>query len=351
MTIGIIIENISYKAGTERAVSNLANILNNVGHKVNIYSMYSNNGQKSGFYLDKNIKVTHLTYQGNSKQRYFSYLKLIKYINSLNDVDVFIGTTHAINCMLALSHTNAKKIGCEHFNYNQCPKVWRIIRKRFYPKLDAVVVLTKHDAMHYSFINPNKLYVIQNSISKASDNLCDITSKTIISVGRLSYQKGFDLLLDVAKLVQKDLPDWKFEIYGDGEDKPKLLDKCKKLGLENYVFFKGRTDNVSDKMGKSSIYLMTSRFEGLPMVLIEAQSCGLPIISFDCPEGPSEVIHDGQDGFLIPFGNNELMSKQIVKLSKNLKLREQFNRNAFINSKQFSAKEISKKWVRLLKNI
>lgn len=355
MNIIFLIENICLRAGTERAVINEANILEKQGHNVSIISVFSNDDEKPGFRLDNKIKIIHLGYKYSRKaSRFYTYfklfLKLPHNINKLN-IDVVIGSTYFINYILAFGHFEPKTIGCEHFNYDSLTKRKKRIRKAAYQKLDAVIVLTKHDASKYDFIRPNKLFVIPNSICVKKEQYCDTNSHIIISVGRLTYQKGYDLLLKVAQKVKSFLPDWKFVIYGDGEEESMLIQECHDLGLDKYVYFMGRTENVNSKLLSSSIYIMTSRFEGLPMALIEAQSCALPIVSFDCPEGPSEVIHDGCDGFLVPLGDIDLMADKIISIASDDRLRASMSKNAKKNSWTYDEKEISVLWKKMLDKV
>ena len=176
-------------------------------------------------------------------------------------------------------------------------------------KCDEFIILTEEDREQWN--NP-KIKVIPNSLSFYPSEVSKCENKKIISVGRLEYQKGYDILIEVWKGVFEKHKDWILEIYGEGSLRKELEEKIEKLGLENSLLLKGTVSNIQEKYLESSIYVMTSRYEGLPMVLIEAMACGLPLVSFDCPCGPKDVITDKEDGYICKLGNIEEMAKKYV---------------------------------------
>ena len=177
---------------------------------------------------------------------------------------------------------------------------------------------------------------------------CNIKSKQIISVGRLTYQKGFDMLCDVAKVVLKDNKGWKWLILGDGEDKDKLRSKIKEYGLENKLILKGNVSNVEEYYKNSSLYVMTSRFEGLPMTLLEAKTYKLPIVSFNCLTGPSEIVKNNVNGYLINPENVEAMSNKLNILMNDENKIKEFSNNAQIDIEKFKLKPIIERWEKVL---
>ena len=223
------------------------------------------------------------------------------------------------------------------------------LRKLLYKKLNAVVLLTENDKNNYGKMK--NLYVIPNSLSFIPSKLSDCKNKKMISLGRFSYQKGYDLLIDCIALVKDNLLDWTIELYGDGSDKEKLLNKINENGLDRIIYLKDNTTDVESVYASSSIYLSSSRYEGLPMVLIESQSCGLPAVSFDCPYGPSYIIIEGKTGFLVPLGDVKKMSEKILELINNEDLRIQMGKQAAIESSRFSEDKISEMWKILLERI
>ncbi len=141
------------------------------------------------------------------------------------------------------------------------------------------------------------------------------------------------------------------EIYGNGTEKEKLQEKINNLGLEKSFLLKGVTENIKEKYLASSIYVMSSRYEGMPMVLLEAMAHGLPIVSFECPCGPKDIIKDNEDGYLVSFGNVEQMAKKIEELIINKEKRKFFGKNARKNVERFSQDKIMEKWKKLFEKM
>lgn len=212
-------------------------------------------------------------------------------------------------------------------------------------KYDKIVILTNEDKKDW-----NKNYnvsVIHNPLTFNFQKVSKLENKKIISVGRLEEQKGYDILIDVWNIVSKKYPNWILEIYGDGSEKEKLQNKINRFGLEKSFLLKGAVKNIQEKYLESSIYVMSSRYEGFGMVLIEAMACGLPVISFDCKCGPKDIISNNEDGFLIENGNIKEMAKKLEELISDKLKRELFGKNAKKNVQRFSQDKIMRQWKNL----
>lgn len=351
--ISIILTDITKRAGTERAVVNLANILSSLNYEVYIFSTDSILGCAQ-YELNSEVKIFHFGLQISLAQGFSKILeykklktKIIENVKNEN-IDCVIGTYSFFNALL-IRIPNVKTIGCEHFNYFSASKLHRLVRRIFYRKLNAVVVLTEHDKSHYSFLK--NCFVIPNSLSFKSSIKENWSEKIVLSIGRYTRQKGFDFLIEAAAKLKKEFPDWKFKIVGSGEDEKLLKNLIAEYHLEDYVKLLLPTNNVVDLYKSASIYCMSSRFEGLPMVLLEAKCCGLPIVSFNCPEGPSEVIENNKDGFLCKTENPDDLAEKLKILMSDEKIREQFGKKSYVNSKRFSPENIAKKWKQLLESI
>lgn len=356
----IIIDNITKRAGTERAVVNLSNILAKQGQSVCVLSIQSVEGAPA-YSIDTSVTIKHFerpdidSYFPIAKNRITIILKKISFFLILKKLikkekgEIVIGTTTFINLLIRLLPQKIKTIGCEHFNSYICSKKHMFFRKFFYRKLNAVVLLTEKDKKNYGKMK--NLYVIPNSLSFIPTTYSNCLNKKMISLGRFSYQKGYDLLIDCITLVKDNLLDWTIELYGDGRDKELLLNKINENGLDRIIYLKDNTADVESVYASSSIYLSSSRYEGLPMVLLESQSCGLPAISFDCPCGPSDIIIEGKTGFLVPSGDVNKMSEKILELINNEDLRIQMGKQAAIESSRFSEDKISEMWKILLERI
>lgn len=215
-------------------------------------------------------------------------------------------------------------------------------------KYDEFLVLTEEDKKQYG---NNKIKVINNPLTFYPKETSNLKNKKAISVGRLENQKGYDLLIEIWKKVVERYPNWTLDIYGEGQLRKELQEKINNYKLKNHIFLRGREKNIQERYLESSIYVMSSRYEGFGMVLIEAQACGLPIISFDCPCGPKEIVTDGEDGFLCKFGDIDDMANKIIYLIENENERKNFGKKARENSLRFSEDKIMNQWKELFENL
>ncbi|WP_298366204.1 glycosyltransferase family 4 protein [uncultured Lutibacter sp.] len=202
----------------------------------------------------------------------------------------------------------------------------------------------------YNYYNLKNAVVIPNFFDANLSNKSIKKKKSVISLGRLCNQKGFDMLIDAWEIVDKEVIDWELNIYGDGDDFEILNKKIKKIEFNNPINLRLAINNVNEKLMESSFYVMSSRFETFPMVLLEAFSNKLPVISFDSPTGARNIITDMEDGFLIdPYNINQLASK-IICLMNDKELRDKMSERALINVKRFNAEKIMKQWDLLIKS-
>ena len=208
-------------------------------------------------------------------------------------------------------------------------------------KFGKFVVLTNGNKKEWDL---NNIEVIPNPLPYKQNEISDLKSKTILVVGKQSYQKGYDRLLDIWKIVSSKYPDWRIEVYGKLDSSLKLEEKAKELNISNSLTFYPAIKNIEDKYKASSIYLMTSRFEGFGMVLIEAMSFGVPCISFDCPYGPSDIISDNVDGFIVENGNINEFANKLMYLIEDENRRLEFGSKALENIKRFDIENIANKW-------
>lgn len=349
--IALLIPNITDKAGTERAVSNLANILCEQKHIVYIFSIASDAG-KEAYLLNPNIQIIHLNlpYLKHNfvfaiKHYYQIFTRIKAKLKELN-IDIVIGTYTLINILIIRLSKNSKKIGCEHFNYEACGKIQNLLKKIFYKYLDAVVLLTKRDRLKYSFLK--NAYVIPNSLPFSPSTFSSCGNKKMISLGRLTKQKGYDLLIDSISMIKDEITDWSVEIFGVGKDKEVLEHKIYENGLDGILTIKPPVSDVEAVYTSASIYLSSSRYEGLPMTLLEAQSCGIPCIVFDCPCGPAEIVVNNETGFVVPLFDTKSFAEKTIELAKDENLRKKFGKRAQELSKRFSSESVAEKWENLI---
>lgn len=347
----------SRTGGTERVLSIIANELSKQKNKFNIYILsITNENNTSYFRLEKEIKNNRIlkSKDVNFKKQYFQIVKGIRHYIKENNIDILIDVEviASLFSIPATRFTKTKLISWEHFNfYEDNGSHLRIYARKLAARFsNCIITLTEHDKQNYlnNLDIKGKVEYIYNPIEEVDDMECNIKSKQIISVGRLTYQKGFDMLCDVAKVVLKDNKGWKWLILGDGEDKDKLRSKIKEYGLENKLILKGNVSNVEEYYKNSSLYVMTSRFEGLPMTLLEAKTYKLPIVSFNCLTGPSEIVKNNVNGYLINPENVEAMSNKLNILMNNENKLKEFSNNAQIDIEKFKLKPIIERWEKVL---
>ncbi|GGK60447.1 MULTISPECIES: glycosyltransferase family 4 protein [Flavobacteriaceae] len=211
------------------------------------------------------------------------------------------------------------------------------------------VVLTNGNLKEWKELN--NIDVIPNPLPFNSLEQSAHTNKKVLVVGKQSYQKGYDRLLAVWSLVSKKYPDWKLEVYGKLNPELGLEARTKELGIDTNVKFYPPVEDIQEKYKEASIYIMTSRFEGFGMVLIEAMSFGVPCVAFDCPHGPSDIIQNGEDGFLIANGDIDTFAFKLMDLMENKSLRQQLGTNAIDHVHRFNVTEVVKKWDTLFKSL
>ena len=218
-------------------------------------------------------------------------------------------------------------------------------------RCEKVVVLTHKDAACWK--GYDNIEVIHNVVTNYPEKITDVADrpKRIIAVGRLQAQKGFDLLIQSWQLIAARHPDWQLVVYGHGGDLQKLQQQLEKAGLTSSMTFAGATDNIYKEYQNSAFYVMSSRYEGWGLVLVEAMSCGLPCVSFDCPYGPSDIIRDGEDGLLVENGNIQQLAEKMELLINNKELRERLGVRARLNAARFTSDNIMPQWTKLFETI
>ncbi|RRN77216.1 glycosyltransferase, partial [Pseudoxanthomonas sp. SGD-10] len=258
MNIIVILYNITFPGGTERAAVNLANMLAS-NHNVTIVSLNSKGGESSFFEVHPSIKVIHaevknLPISGYKKigWLYGIVFKLKELVKNINP-DIIIGEGHNINCALPfLRAGRAKAIACEHIVYKTIPFFSRLAMRVLYPFIDNLVVLSNSAYKQIRHLNKNTK-IIPNALPFESNQQASLEEKIILMVGRLSKEKGYERLVPIAKEVQVKYPDWSIRIFGDGHIKSELEDLYKQNGLDN-IMIHGPVKDIKEEYLKASIY-------------------------------------------------------------------------------------------------
>jgi len=221
--------------------------------------------------------------------------------------------------------------------------------KRSIRKADAVVALTEGDAKDWKAYNDN-VHVIQNIVTlNESGFYTSFKQKSVIYVGRFSKQKDIDSLLRIWAIIHQQYPDWQLDIYGEGELKDNYLSIIQKMNANINVF--QPTANIMEVYREHSILLLTSLYEPFGLVLPEAMSCGLPVVAFDCPYGPADIITDGVDGYLIEDRDVELFAQRVGQLISDYDLRVQMGKAGIASSKRYQASCIIPQWIKLFEQL
>jgi len=217
--------------------------------------------------------------------------------------------------------------------------------ERIARKYDAFVVLTHEDAEAWK--GYDNLHVIHNMLSFETPEVSTCMEKRVIAVGRLDFQKKFDRLVDIWALVNKECPEWRLDIFGQGPDRKNLMQRIVEKGLSDSISIKGPTRNIIKEYASSSILAMTSTYEGWGLVLTEAMSVGVPCVAYACKCGPRDIIVDGKNGYIIEEGDKETFAQRLVELMKNDELRQEMAGNAKESSRKYSVDNIMEQWLAL----
>lgn len=221
--------------------------------------------------------------------------------------------------------------------------------ERIARKYDAFVVLTHEDAEAWK--GYDNLHVIHNMLSFESQEISTCKEKRVIAVGRLDFQKKFDRLVDIWALVNKECPEWRLDIFGQGPDRKNLQQRIVENGLSDSISIEGPTRNILKEYASSSMLAMTSTYEGWGLVLTEAMSAGVPCVAYACKCGPRDIIEDGKNGYVIEEGDKETFAKRLVELIKNDELRFRMNKNAIETSINYKTDHIMQTWLKLFDNL
>ena len=242
-----------------------------------------------------------------------------------------------------------------HHQYNRsglmglADKVRALMDERLVRRFDRFVVLTQEDKEMWG--DMPGIRVIPNAANFIADKYSDCSAKRVIAVGRLDYQKSFDRLIQVWEKVHLQMPQWRLDIFGQGEWQEMLQRMIDERGLQEVVKLNAPTKNIGKEYSESSMLVMSSHYEGFPMVMIEAMACGLPAVCFDFKCGPRDIISEGENGLIVPDGDIEGMAEAMVRLMKDDDLRKMMGENAKKVVEKYSEDRVMGLWVNLYEEI
>lgn len=355
MKILYITNGICGVGGLERVLAlKTALLIEKYGYDIHILSL--NEEGKVPFYsFHPAISRHHLPFQGYAPWHLSAYLhsvnRLIRNL-SPNLVDVcddgikgfFFPYLPAVSRIPIIYERHiAQEIARKH----RWSLFAQALQHRCAEKYDKFILLCEGHKKDWPLSNTE---IIPNITSFRPSAPSKLEGKRLIAVGKISYQKAYEYLLDVWETLEPLFPDWEVCVYGEEHDGGQLRAEIGKRGVKRFLLM-GRYSDMMQEYLKASIHVMTSRFEGLPMVMIEAQSCGLPSVSFDCPYGPAEVIEDGVNGYLLPRGDVDGMKARLAKLMKDPTLLRKQGEAAFDKSISYSDSAIVDRWNQLFSSL
>lgn len=356
MNIVYIVPEISHPGGIGRVTSIKANYLAKKGNDVTIITEIQG---KASPYYDLNDNIRHydigLKVNDNKLLKYFRRKKRLKKILEEIRPNIIVYTyfMYPIRCNFEYKsilecHFNhdvailkARAFNLSMFKAKLLTKYNEYVSSRF----NVLVVLTHQDkSMWEKSCKKSNIIVIPNMNSFIIDQKSCLVNKRIIAVGRLDAQKGFDRLISIWAKVYCSHKDWQLNIYGKGPDKEKLEAQIMENGLSNSVFIKNPVKDIKNKYLESSIFCFTSTYEGWGLVLTEAMSCGVPVVSYDIPCGPKDIIKNNYNGLLVKDGNDEEFVKSLLLLMDNQTIRNTMGLNAQKSVRKYEIDVIMNKW-------
>lgn len=361
--------------GAERVLISKANYLADTGHH-EVFVITADQWDKPFcFALNKKIQFIDASVHSLVPKRVIPLItkkgllpKIVKHYQSIIDEiqpDIIIVNELGYDDeVIPMLQTSAKKIREFHSSHEAvkmmiaAKKDWKSRLQAIYVnnhsynqfnKFDCVVLLTELDRKkaHYQ----TDIEVIPNTLVQSKDECSALQKYKAISVGRLDNLKNHIAQIEVWSQIVKEYPDWTLHIYGDGPEKQQLEQAIIELGLSENVFLEGVCTDIAKVYNTSSLFLFTSLAEGFGMVLIEAMSAALPCISYDCPCGPSEIIDNGVNGYLIPMGDTKMMVEKVKELIADINVRKLMGLAAFEKSKCFLPENIMPRWESLFERL
>jgi glycosyltransferase involved in cell wall biosynthesis len=380
--IRYVLFNAYASGGTTRTVVNQANALC-ADHDVEIASLYRHRVQPR-FAIDPRVRLVPLTElrsdgsrrtepEGSQSRliraagrfgnpmphrldhRFPSWhppvdLALLRYFRAERD-GILVTTRPGVNLLAARAAPRRLiRVAQDHMNLGSYPPELRDAIVRAYRRFDAVVTLTELDRAAYGQAlagSGTRLECIPNGVPRPRLPPADPTAKVLVAAGRLTPQKGFDLLLDAFHTVVGKHPDWQLWIFGGGGHRDCLAAQIARLGLTGQAHLKGNAAHLDEQFAAASIFVLSSRFEGLPMVLLEAMTAGLAPVAFDCPTGPAQVITHGRSGLLVPPRDVAGLAAAICELIEDPARRCAMGAASRKGAERYAIATVSQRWAEL----
>ena len=369
MKIVFIIDQVYLHGGIERVLSIKANYLaSKEGNEVYIITTEQKE-KKPCYTFDGRIIFKDLAINYNRRKSYFhpkNLKKLPKHISrtksAIKEINpqVVVVCSHSVDTHFVpfiVKHIpKVKEFHYSKFIEKDKRENPSLFKKFFFKfadhvesKYDKLVILNKDEANYYK---TNNTVVIPNPLTFYPDTVSELSSNKVITAGRIAAVKGYDILIDVWKEIVNIRKDWQLHIFGSGEERyvKMLQDKIDEASIQDNIKLMGSTDKIQEEMLQSSIFVMTSHNECFPLVLLEAQACGLPIVSFDCPYGPRNII-DNESGILVPAYDNDTFVNQLNELMNNRDNIHEMGKKARENAKKYQLDSVMDLWHKMFNDL
>lgn len=361
MKICFFYDDITHTGGIERVISLLCTqfAINHQDLEIEIVSQFRSS--KTLAYDFAGAMITYLS-ENDYDAKPHSLKRMIRILSNVfkvrkffkqNKYDLIIGEAYPNNILLFLAGVDLSNvIAAEHVYYDYYGNFLKKLRLFIYKKCCKIAVLTSKDKKSYDkYLPAEHTIVIPNPVVLSEKFASPLDSKIAIAVGRIQYQKGFDTLVDVFKKVHAKHPEWLLRIYGDGNLRSELEQQISDAGLNGIVNLMGISNEIHKELREAAFFILSSRFEGFPMVLVEAQSQGLPAVSFDCPNGPSDLINNGVNGILVENQNKDALYEGICYMIEHPEERKSMGKKALENVDQYSVVTICDTWKKLFDEV
>jgi glycosyltransferase involved in cell wall biosynthesis len=296
-----------------------------------------------------------LMHHADRRQKMWNLWTDVKAVHALRRRTGFlVATRPGLNILAAdLSPPGMTIVGLEQMNLGHHIKPLRKGMARSYGGLDVLVALTEEDRQAYEKLLRGRvrLAVIPNTVHDVDGPAADLASRTVLAAGRLVYQKGYDMLIPAFAQVHAARPDWRLKICGGGELKGTLVDVVAEHGLEEVVELPGPCADLPGEMEQASVYALSSRFEGFPLVLLEAMGKGMAVVAFDCPTGPRDIIDDHRNGILVPPKDVDAFAAGLLELIEDEELRRRCGEAAAETARQYTIDAVGPRWEELFRDL
>lgn len=343
--------------GSEHVVNLVANHWAHRGHDVTILTLEPP-GTQPYYAFAQSIRIVRLGVPPQRASRVKAAWLAIQRIGRLRReiagikpdfVLSFLTRTNVLS-LLATLGTGIPTIVSERNNPGVQPfgGLWKWLQKRLYPRAFGLVTMTRGALEFFPPEMRRRSWVIPNAVDLPSDWTNRRGGKILAAVGRLTHQKGFDLLMEAFSRIETSFPEWTLVIWGEGEDRAALEEKRKSLSLEGRVDMPGITAKPGQWVETADVFVLSSRYEGWGIVLLEAMAAGLPVISFNCQYGPSEMVADGEDGLLVPPDNVDALAEAMAKLLRDDALRQHFSERAAESAGRYTPQRVLAGWDEVL---